>query len=116
MSRTKGALGKKNRLNINPILPGLIEKKQAIEKQFIKQENNQCNFKLLCELNKIDPGYNDTCFNPAYCLNNFNGKCSLIIPRPIQVKAQAVQAKAIQSISIDNKPIKRGRGRPKKEN
>ena len=79
MSRTKGALGKKNRISSTPILTGLGESKQIEEKKFITQENNQCDFKELCETNIHKNNYNDTCYNPVYCLNNFDGKCKLIV-------------------------------------
>jgi hypothetical protein len=91
MSRTKRALGKKNRIlaaeTIKEIFSTVIVAemfKHAKQKEFISQENNQCNFKDICESNIIKNNHNDICFQPLYCLNKFDGKCKLIIKRIIE--------------------------------
>jgi hypothetical protein len=67
----------------NNIVPGQEAESFSNEKSLLKPEDNQCSYKAICEKTGQKQGYNDICFNPVYCLNNFEGKCNLIIPRPI---------------------------------
>ncbi len=69
------------RKNTNILLPEQQEASIAIDKQIISSKDNQCQFKALCEDNISKHIHNDTCYNPLYCLEKFEGKCNLIVKR-----------------------------------
>lgn len=113
MSRTKGALGKKNN-SLEIKFQGAIESKQVIEKVAINQEANDCSFKNLCITNLEKNNYNHICYNPLYNIENFDGECKLCVSKPKEAKIEVKKEESMKDILNEEKPVKRGRGRPRK--